>query len=122
MKRRFFLSLISVLSLIYGTNALATCGISFYVDKSAANPIVFSVLSVDGKEQYTLSPTFPGLSSGVSFIPCTAYNIYAQPINSNAKKVNPYGDYAYIANPVQLTGAISVFFPSRFQPISVIKK
>jgi len=102
------------ISLLYSATSLA-CNIDLYVDKSVSKAIVFNVISVDGKNQFTTSPVSPGHNTSAGYvIPCTAYNIYAQPVDTSAR-VNPYGDYAYIANPLQLTGDLSVFFPSRFK-------
>lgn len=110
MKKTLFFS---ILSLCYISHAEA-CSLYFYVDKTAPKDVVFNIISTDNKYQITTSPVPPG-QSWLSGLVCDSYNIYAQEVDTK-NKVNPYGDYAYIANPLQLTGDLSVFFPTRFKP------
>ncbi|PIQ43831.1 MAG: hypothetical protein COV52_00010 [Gammaproteobacteria bacterium CG11_big_fil_rev_8_21_14_0_20_46_22] len=111
MKNFMKLSIVSIIFLI-GTNAFA-CELDVHVDSTAQKDVVFNVVSTDGKYQLDTPSIAPGHSYGIP-VNCATYNIYAQYVDDSAN-INPFGDYAYIANPLTLTGDLAVFFPSRFQ-------
>ena len=120
MLKRWMYFLLPVFVLSYSFNALA-CYLYFYVDKNVGSNVVFNAVSLDGKYQYTTGSLSPGTSGYTISAQCITYNIYAQDNvgNYEHKKIStgPYGNYAYLGNPLQLSGTISVFFPSEFQSI-----
>src|SRR5262245_10273168 len=112
MKKTLFLCLCCSL---FSTNAIA-CALIFYVSSTEKNPIVFTIISPDNQYQNTSKPVYPGNSTSFINLTCQSYNLYAQNLTDNGTSVkNPYGDYVYLYNPLQLTGNLSLFFPKDFK-------
>lgn len=110
------IALLASLLLIFNVNAMA-CLLDIYIDTTESGSFIFNIISTDNKFQYTTTtPITPSKKADFNGVPCVAYNIYAQKLNVKGDdRENPYGDYVYTYNPLQLSGELTLYFPRDFQ-------
>ncbi len=118
--KNFLLCGLMSAGLLVSINSYA-CGITIQKDQQVNNKLVFNLIQQDGQSQQT-GVLYPE-NAYISFLThCDAsYRLYVTEIpkvTSKIASVSPYGSSEYMFDPILVTGGTTLFYPSRFQPIS----